>query len=153
MKNREIKFRGYDPYGGYDEKSKKTIGAWISPLDLYNHEYIGMVMFPTYGDRYTWQQYTGFKDKNDKEIYEGDYVQWLVQPLWMRYKEEFEQWGKEGKYQQIITTLVDWRGKCFHSDSFGPSNPALCEVIGNNIDNPELKNIEQHRRFTNGTIS
>lgn len=97
-----------------------------------------------------YQLSTGLIDSKNKEIFEGDYVQWLVDPLWLRYEEEFKKWEKEGKYKQIIIEKVDRYRKCFESN-FGPSNPSECEIIGNELENPEMKGLEFQRKFTNSS--
>lgn len=66
---RELKFRVYDKTGGYyiaildnDCFSIKQVARIILELGVLKHEYII-------------EQYTGLKDKNGKEICEGDIVQ------------------------------------------------------------------------------
>lgn len=59
---REIKFRAWD-------KDKKELFNWsftqdgLFPADLFNN------------DNYVVMQYTGLKDKNNKEVYEGDIIE------------------------------------------------------------------------------
>ena len=71
------------------------------------------------------RQYTGLKDKNGKEIYEGDIVE---------YEDE------------INDILEDYRGIVEFEDgifTFDGGNPISCydeyEVIGNIYENPEFK--------------
>lgn len=58
---RQIKFRAWD------KNSKKFI-----TVELTNGRYDLMVSPPSYYDLEPWQQYTGLKDRNGTEIYEGD---------------------------------------------------------------------------------
>ena len=115
---REIKFRVWDKI--LRDYSKNTMG-WY-------HSKNGIVS-PETGDRYIFEQYAGLKDKNGKEIYEGDIIvgtykdmrtdTGLVVFKGCGFKVEIPNVGDD--------ELVDWER---YSDSI--------EVIGNIYENPEL---------------
>jgi len=108
---REIKFRVWD----------KLQKEWLALSSLEG-------IFAYYecdGDeRYALMQYTGLKDKNGKEIYEGDIVRKLYP---FKSKEEYAK-------NPYIYKLVKWyKNQC--SFSIGKDN---WEVIGNIYENLDL---------------
>lgn len=155
--NREIKFRVWDR----DYKMMHIVGDFNHDslkIDEDNNIYYlnlqCMEASPHKGIdpencTYRLMQYTGLKDKNGKEVYEGD----IIQFVWG----EDSCWGKAGTYKGYITfgksefevEYIDREEKIMHCDKDGlheknktDNAGALfswsdeVEVIGNIYDNP-----------------
>ena len=148
---REIKFRGkMIPENEWIYGTLLRIPAppycWGEnpPKDKYYIQFADPRYMPDWGLPYkmvqgevnpeTIGQYTGLKDKNGKEIYEGDIIQddfyeqktevvFLEGAFWLDYKEDFEKYGTQHKKYQLIGNYDSER---------------VLEVIGTIYDNPEL---------------
>lgn len=114
---REIRFRAWD------KRNKK----WRLPSEWYLHPlgltciYWNKDVFNS--DDLVLAQFTGLRDKNGKEIYEGDIL---------KFKDDYHESDK---------TVISYHDNGFWCgdglDRFVPAM-AYCEVIGNINENPEL---------------
>lgn len=114
---------------------------WLKDEDLDPREVVWFTRF----EKAKLMQYTGLKDKNGKEIYEGDIVKdgndhWedsntkLHQKTgWVKYMDDID----EAKFQAVNGeyTGVEVKNDCYEGYFHLSSN---CEVIGNIYENGEL---------------
>lgn len=111
--NRTIKYRYWN---GNENK--------MHYKDIWNN-------FPVAGENECFLQFTGLKDKNGKEIYEGDIVEWKYLQTWHKNEVRFVGGGF------VVTTSG------FKDDLNEPQDLSLvsilnCEIIGNIYENKEL---------------
>lgn len=125
---REIKFRAWNKNLKKMYKIGQITlekGTWNYEPD--NREYIGMSI--PYQPSFVLMQYTGLKDKNGKEIYEGDIV---------RIKGEAELLDIKAKveYSETFAQYIITNTKNIVHESEALGDYENIEVIGNIYDNP-----------------
>lgn len=117
---RPIKFRLWD------KTVNKMIFDFLLNPDGEAHDYDRDGWYPWDTD-YILMQYTGLKDKNGVEIYEGDIV---IHNLWHdRTETRIVEWNNEG---------TGYDPFAFWSGGMCPTLPDMIEVIGNVWEHPEL---------------
>ena len=129
MAIREVKFRIWDKHFKKFVHNFYFINITDNLLSLCQDE------------DYVVQQYTGFKDKNDKEIYEGDIIKCVV--------------GEDSDEPWIYHDEIIYENGCFWTKAITDKlerNEELYitgvdedEVIGNIFENPELLNNEKEK--------
>ena len=120
---RELKFRAWDTVSKHYVPENEVV--LVNP---YN--------FESYGNKYIWEQYTGLKDKNGKEIYEGDIVLVAHHGL-TPYVVTYREW--DCTFACKNENLVDF----VHMFK---TMPQCYKVIGNIHENPELLEREDGER-------
>jgi len=142
---REIKFRVYDKIkqkmftGGscMDVSQTQGVDRWVFGIDLFNHP-----------DDVEIMQYTGLKDKNGKEIYEGDIVR-MPADLWIgsesvgvakgTFRDDAFIEFVDGSFR--LNKLGDESKNYYGIVNYSTNNQSdKLEVIGNIYENKELLN-------------
>ena len=117
---REIKFRAWD---GERLRKVNTIG-WVDGG-------VDFVTTPRYSgpaEDFRLMQYTGLKDKNGVDIYEGDVIDYC--------------WHSDSGHRKIIKFCDYYLGYEPFLDDYSMPDDGTVEIIGNIYENPELLECE-----------
>jgi hypothetical protein len=127
--SREIKFRAWD------EHTKNMI---TPALEFDNSDRPMQITFHVIDVKLVWMQFTGLKDKNGKEIYEGDVLLTTYNTKYFVVEWHLSRW-----WGTPIKGLHSGRGKDIHF--------IKSEIIGNIYENPELLNNEPNVQVSDTT--
>ena len=121
---KEIKFRAWD-------KTLNKIHCWSA---IENHFTFEELLDDNFFEA---MQYTGLKDKNGTEIYDGDYIRYSMRTIngsvfthvCRVFQHESGTWRIEGYHED--NPSYETKGTVYEVHK-------VCEVIGNIYENPEL---------------
>ena len=120
--SREIKFRAWDKY---ENKIRKVRAINFTNKDLWLEIEDNRIMGANFFE-VELMQYTGLKDRNDKEIYEGDIVRY--------FKDEL------GVVKFVAGSFIIDGNTCY--ESFLELGGKIA-IVGNIYENPDLLEEEQ----------
>lgn len=124
-------------YRAWDKETKKIYKVRDLTFDSHGKLYKISVFVNDYfyqwhdSERYILMQYTGLKDKNGKEIYEGDIVHYCSEDIDVISEIGFDE-------SLLAYAMYSWEGNYI----FGYEPPSVFEVIGNIYENPNLVEVD-----------
>ena len=123
---RDIKFRAWDK-----DRKRWTNYSIAEDLPRFYDKHTGCWKTDKEGKRFVLSQYTGLKDKNNREIYEGDVIKAISFARWIGVVEYSDE------NQAFIFDDLDkkYRGK---STVFMNQFDDGFEILGNIYENPKL---------------
>ncbi len=142
---REIRFRAWTDQGTQGTfRVENDIGILPSKHSEHWLEN-GLGLFLQTGSSHKLMQYTGLKDKNGKEIFEGDIIESVENGMIYKINDIIPLSRHASDRSTPISRRVDKEiitsngiGEDYNDDWI--SNPEFYEIIGNIYENPELLN-------------
>lgn len=148
--NREIKFRAWHKEAMVMEYSNKMFKGDFDYWDGCKDTRLGMLndILRNNVDDIVWMQYTGLKDKNGKEIYEGDiirilYTDWCSKSnddnrTLEQYLVDISRIGFVDFSDSSWVVKIKNRYGEYTDNSIYHGKHGFIEIIGNLYENPEL---------------
>lgn len=133
VKNKMYSFQGANYLSGITF-SNNSSGETINKVAIHDNDR-GVIEWKE-ADDFVFMEFTGLKDKNGKEIYEGD----IIVPDTYHFNDPFvvEYGVQEFADDNYGECSAGWNIPLHYVQEFGDRCP--CKVIGNIYENPELLN-------------
>lgn len=149
---REIKFRAWSKENKemFSHELLRNAGDGVSKLaKMIGQDVPGGLLLPLDDKDLSFMQYTGLKDKNGREIYEGDIIYWEIDNgVGIESYVAIVQWSEnnekyKGIYKWIVLYIEDYLRGQFDALSTPASYNYELQVMGNIYENPELLEVSE----------